>query len=76
MNNFDWKTSHLGEGAQSCDIRHDEKRYWFAVSRTLRDTEWQAMCNGVRIVKTFFDTPQAAKAECERWFEGEVLKGG
>lgn len=72
-NNFDWKKSTLSETAQSCDMRHDDKRYWFAVSETLREGEWQAMCNGVRLCKTFYVSPMEAKNCCEKWYAREVL---
>lgn len=76
MTIFDWRTSKLGENAQSCDMRHDGIRYWLAVSETLRAGEFQAICNGVRVCKTFYASAAEAKQCCEKWYLREVLKDG
>jgi hypothetical protein len=70
---FDWHNSKIGRNAQSVGMIHEGAHYLLTASPTIREGEFQAMCNSVRVTKDLFASISEAKIACEKWFRREVL---
>lgn len=70
---FNWRKSTLARQAESCRLVDNGKHYWLVATTTIKDNEFQALANGVRVTKELFAYMADAREACERWYEREVL---
>lgn len=70
---FNWRKSTLARQAESCRMVHEGKHYWLVATTTIKDNEFQALANGVRVTKELFSTIAQAREACEQWYSREVL---